>query len=490
MTKLTSGNLLAGLCVAASMPPWGWWPLAFIGIAAYGSFQIRGAIRQQSLTHRQRALASFIFGLGWFLPSIAWMWFMTAPGYIVAVLFFAGLHAVAAWWSSTYMSKTERSHATGLALSHTLVETLRLSFPFGGVPLATLAISQARSPLVILAPLGGVILITYFMFRLCISPGRLRALSVVVVLMLVALAWNPTSSTGESLRIALVQGGGEQGTRAVNTNPRVVFERHLEATQTITTGSVDLVIWPENVIDVFNFEQSKERAEVAQQSRRLGVPISVGITEDVEQGEVDGFLNAQVVVQPDGSVTDRVDKVRRVPFGEYMPLRSLLSTLGAPTNLVPRNAIEGTGPAVLNVGTNNAAVVISWEVFFGGRANEGVAYGGEFIMNPTNGSSYTWTILQTQQVASSLLRAREQGRWVTQVSPTGFSAFITPTGQVIDRTKVSEQRVITAKVPMRNGRTLYSLLGNAPFVIALIFAWGFASAPRVRRRRTKVATDQ
>jgi len=250
------------------------------------------------------------------------------------------------------------------------------------------------------------------------------------------------------------------------------------------------VIWPENVIDVYNFEQSREKQEVAQQAQRLGVPISVGITEDVEQGDVDGFLNAQVVVQANGDITDRVDKVRRVPFGEYMPLRGFLSALGAPTNLVPRNAIEGTGPAVLNVGEHKAAVVISWEVFFGGRANEGVVHGGEFIMNPTNGSSYTWTILQTQQVASSLVRAREQGRWVAQVSPTGFSAFITHTGRVIDRTKVSEQRVIATEVPMRTGRTLYSRLGNAPFVIALLLAWGVASAPSIRRQRSKPATDQ
>lgn len=485
MTPLLFRNLAAGLCVAVSMPPWGWWPLAFIGIAIYGATQLRAGV-----SHKQRALMAFTFGVGWFLPSIAWMWFMTAPGYIVAVAFFAGLHALAAWWSSSYLAKNPRSHAAGLALSHTLVETLRLSFPFGGVPLATLAISQARSPMVWLASLGGVILITYMMFRVCFAPGRLRAFGALLVLFLIALVWNPTSQTGESLRIALVQGGGEQGTRAVNTDPRIVFERHLNATQTIETGTVDMVIWPENVIDVANFDDSRERMEVAQEAKRLGAPISVGITEDVEQGNVDGFLNAQVVVEENGDVSDRVDKVRRVPFGEYMPLRGFLSALGAPTDLVPRNAIEGEGPAVLDIAGTKAGVVISWEVFFGGRANEGMVHGGEFIMNPTNGSSYTWTILQTQQVASSILRAREQARWVAQVSPTGFSAFITPTGRVIDRTDVSEQKVIVAEVPMRDGRTLYSRLGNAPFVIVLFLAWAALSAPALRRPRSKVTTDQ
>ena len=482
MIKTILRGVVAGGCIALAMPPWGWWPLALIGIAFYGHSQIRTA-----LTPKQRTAHALSFGIGWFAPAMAWMWFLTAPGYIVAILFFAVLHATAAWWSATYMAHSPESHARGLALSHTLVETLRLSFPFGGVPLSTLAISQTRSPFVLLASLGGVILICYFVFRLSLSPKRLPTVAAFAVLALVSIVWDPTSSTGEKLQIALVQGGGEQGTRAVNTDPRIVFERHLQATQQIEEGTVDLVIWPENVIDVANFEDSIERVEVAQEAARLQVPISVGITEDIEQGDVDGFLNAQVVVEPNGDVSDRVDKVRRVPFGEYMPLRGLLSAMGAPTDLVPRNAIAGDGPAVLNVANTKAAVVISWEVFFGGRANEGVESGGQFIMNPTNGSSYTWTILQTQQVASSRLRAREQGRWVAQVSPTGFTAFVSPDGQVINRTKVSEQAVITYNVPLRDGRTAYSRLGDAPFIIALLLAWGAYSRRGLRRTRT---TDQ
>ena len=68
------------------------------------------------------------------------------------------------------------------------------------------------------------------------------------------------------------------------------------------------------------------------------------------------------------------------------------------------------------------AVVISWEVFFGGRARDGVKHGGQVLLNPTNGASYTGTIVQTQQVASSRLRAIETGRWVVQAAPTGLLA--------------------------------------------------------------------
>ncbi len=211
--------------------------------------------------------------------------------------------------------------------------------------------------------------------------------------------------------------------------------------------------------------------------------ISVGITEDAGS---QAFTNAQVVVMPDGAITSRYDKKRRVPFGEFMPMRSLLETLGAPTDLVPRDAVAGKDPAILDLGMTRAAVVISWEVFFGGRANEGVARDASFIMNPTNGSSYTWTVLQTQQIASSRLRAMEQDRWVAQVSPTGFSAFISPTGKVLHRTKVSEQKVIIQSIDLRDGRTLYSRLSNSPYILLLIFMLAWVWRRTTRKESSRV----
>ena len=105
---------------------------------------------------------------------------------------------------------------------------------------------------------------------------------------------------------------------------RVVTARHLEATRTIEPDeSLDLVLWPENVIDTADFATSEQYQAVAGEARRLGVPFAVGVTEDVP-GEPDRFTNAQVVVTPDGEITSRYDKVRRVPFGEYVPLRGFL----------------------------------------------------------------------------------------------------------------------------------------------------------------------
>jgi apolipoprotein N-acyltransferase len=178
----------------------------------------------------------------------------------------------------------------------------------------------------------------------------------------------------------------------------------------------------------------------------------------------DAFLNAQVTVLPDGSVASRYEKVRRVPYGEYIPLRGLLKSLGAPVDQVPRDAEAGVGPAYLDTPVGRVAVVISWEVFFGGRARDGTSQGGQLLINPTNGSSYTGSILQSQQVASSRLRALETGRWVVQVSPTGFSAFVSPIGEVFQRTGQTERAVRRQTVELRQGRTLYNRIGDIPWV--------------------------
>ena len=482
--------LIAGLLVASSMPPWGWWPLAFVGLAMFTSLELTAS------SARQRFTTGFVFGLGWFFPALAWMWFLTAPGYIVGVAMYASLHGLA---SLVVVRKdNNRSFLFLSPVAHMLIEVLRMCVPFGGVPLATLGIAQVGGPIHRVASIGGVILLSWLTWQVgALLAKRPRDFSVdrqhrrllwsLCLLVLVGSYFAPRgSNTGRDFHVVAVQGGGPQGTRAINTDPRDVVDRHLAATSTIINDSadpIDLVVWPENVIDVVDFESSVEAQEIGLEAARIDAPFAVGITEDLNR---EHFTNAQVIVTNEAEVVDRYDKVRRVPFGEYMPMRSFLKSLGAPVDQVPRDALAGTGRAILDVptsmGSERIGVVISWEVFFGGRAREGVKDGAGFIINPTNGSSYTWTVLQSQQVASSKLRAIETGRWVVQVSPTGFSAFIDPEGHVHERTGVSEQKVIATQVDIRSGKTMYVTLGDKPWValIALVFLVGILNRSKLR----------
>jgi len=493
-------SAIGGTLVAFSLPPWGLWPLAFVGVVVFEAAQ--GA----NPTRRQAALRGFAFGLPWMAIGMSWMWFLTVPGYIAVAIAFAGLHAAAAAIAPRGPWRT-----VGRPAAHTLVETIRLGFPFGGVPLATMGISQAGGPLLGVARIGGVVLLTWIVFQVgCAlagpSPavpkmmpsgivGRERAaraksskgqphgvmaiVAIVLVIVLAAIAPKGHELDAAPLTIAAVQGGGEQGTSALDVPSQQVTDALLEATATIQpSADLDLVVWPENGIDVNNesFEGSTQHAAVAAEAARLGVPFSVGVTEDSEfsrHPSKGAFVNAQVVVAPNGDIVSRYEKVRIVPFGEYVPLRGLFEALGAPLDEVPNDAVSGRDPAVnvLPDGTR-LGVMISWEVFFGGRGRAATTASGtgdtSILLNPTNGASYTGTVLQSQQIASSKLRAVENGRWVVQVSPTGFSAFIDDHGKVYQRTNVSEQKVITMDVPMRGGRTWYTRFGNWPWVILLV----------------------
>jgi len=478
-----------GFLVALALPPWGWWPLAFAGIVAFevalGPDPGRAA----------RWWRGALFGFAWLGMGTGWMWQLTVPGYLVACVIFSAFHGLAA-----LAAPRGRWRVIGRPAAHALVEAVRFSFPFGGVPLASLGISQAGGPLLAIARVGGVVLITWVVLQLGFALGALvesvprrrpdwqafGGIAAVVVVALLAAVAPRGHATGGTYDIAAVQGGGEQGTSAIEVPSALVTQRHVDTTATIGADpSLDMVLWPENVIDTPRFDGSDEYREVAAQAARLGVPLVVGITDDAPD-QADRFRNAQVVVTPDGAVTGRYDKVRRVPFGEYVPLRDLLEALGAPVDRIADDAIAGVGPAVLDLpdGTR-LGVVISWEVFFGGRARDGIVHGAELIVNPTNGASYTGTILQTQQVASSRLRAVETGRWLVQAAPTGFSAFVTPAGDVVDRTAVSEQAVIRHTVELRTGRTWYVTLGDRPWivllVVVLVASWAMARVERSRR---------
>ena len=474
--------VIGGLLVAMSMPPWGWWPLAFVGVMLF-ELSLRA-----TPSIGRRAAHGFVFALPWMLIGMGWMWFLTVPGYLAASAVFAGLHALAAVVAPVGPWRT-----IGRPAAHTLAEVVRMTVPFGGVPLATLGISQAGGPLLGVARVGGVILITWIVFQIGFAlagpapavpqvaarrrPGArgqphgvVALAAIVVVCIAAAFAPEGHDTDAEPMTIAAVQGGGEQGTSALDVPSRLVTRAHLEATATIeASDELDLVVWPENGIDVDGepFEGSDVHRAVTAEAARLDVPISVGVTEDSEFSTYPSegaFVNAQVTVSPDGEVSGRFEKVRTVPFGEYVPWRGFFEAIGAPLDRIRSDAVAGRDPAVVELPDGTpVGVMISWEVFFGDRGRD--AAGGAFLLNPTNGASYTGTILQTQQVASSKLRATETGRWVVQVSPTGFSAFVSPAGEVFQRTDVSERAVLTMDVPLRAGSTWYTSLGDWPWIV-------------------------
>ncbi len=463
-----------GVLLAAALPPWGWWPLAFAGIVCLDRLiadQPRGA----------RFRRGWLVGLGLYIPSLAWMTDLTPPGYLIATVAYGALLGLA----TTVVPSTAPGRWLALPGAIALTELLRWSWPFGGVPLSSLAVGQVAGPLAPVLRLGGALLLVELTVIVGVALAAAlsrRWLAAGVGAAIVAVAVGgavlvPRADDVDELRVALVQGGGRQGTRASETDESEVFDRHMAASEQVETP-VDLVVWPEDVVDVDTLAGSDEDEELAALARRLDATLVVGIVED---SGPEHFLNASVAYGPDGEIVDRYDKVHRVPFGEYVPLKWLIERFGG-DDLTSRDAIIGDHPARLDTPAGPLSVVISWEVFFGDRAREGVQDGAQVVLNPTNGSSFTGTMVQTQQVASSRMRAIESDRWMTQVAPTGFTAVIDPDGKVHQRTAVSEQAVLHATVAMRDGTTPYTRLGLAPAlavaVASLALGWLVARSRR------------
>lgn len=479
------GGIAAGLLIAGSLPPWGFWPLAFVGL-----FVVDRLLAGASWTGRLGR--GFTVGVALFAPTVLWISQLTGPGYVLSVLIFAlitGLFFI--------LVPPGAGRRPALVGAWMLAEGLRMAWPFGGVPLSLLAVGQVAGPLAGIARVGGVLGIGLATVAVAVGlsaaldrslPTAKRAVTggvaigSALVLLVVSVLAPHGHETGKALDIAFVQGGGAQGTRAINTNRRKVFLRHYDASARVPKG-LDLVLWPEDVVDTDGLVQrSREGRELQSLARRLRAPLVVGTVEGVSDT---AFRNSSQVLDADGVWGDRYVKVQRVPFGEWVPFRSIIEHF-APDTLAQRDATVSHQSGLIHTPHAEVAVVISWEVFFGHRARSGVRAGGQLLYNPTNGSTYTGTFVQTQQVASSRLRAIETGRWEVQVAPTGFSAFVSPEGKVHQRTATKETAVrVRRGVPLRTGRTWYVDWGDLPgrLASALLIAIGWAIAVAAGRRR-------
>jgi apolipoprotein N-acyltransferase len=175
------------------------------------------------------------------------------------------------------------------------------------------------------------------------------------------------------------------------------------------------------------------------------------------------------------------DKVHRVPFGEYVPARSLFERL-ADLSAVPRDATVGTGPPVLTLPGGTMGVVISYEVFFPDRARAAIRAGGRVLLVPTNAASYRDAQIPAQEVAVARLRALETGRWVVQAAPTGYSAVIDHRGRVRMQGGLGNAEVLQTRIEQREGHTLFVTLGQWPWVLAAGLALGLSKVERLRSR--------
>jgi apolipoprotein N-acyltransferase len=448
----------AGGLWALGASPREWWPLLPLGAALL-------TVALQGRTVRVRLLLGAAAGAVLYGSTLAWIGGFAVAGYL-AIATVETLMLAAA----TALVPTDRPGGRwALPAALVLLEAAQVRFPFDGFPLPALVHSQLGGPFAAAAPLGGSLLVTACsaaagvgLAALVLARRRTRLVAVAVAVVIAAVppavgAAIRTDPAG-SLDVAVVQGGGPRGLRAVFTDPQDTTDRQFAVAEQIL-GSPDLIVLPETVISVDGtIAGSAGDRRAAELARSTGASVVVGVVER----EGSGFRNAAVLWGPDGRILARYEKEHRVPFGEYIPARSLLEQVTDLTALVPLDAIPGKGTAVLDSPAGPLGVVISYEVLFADRVREAVAAGGRIVLVPTNAASYVTEDVPAIEVAGARMRALEFGRTVLQSAPTGYSVIVLPDGEVVEQSGLGEPALLTAPVPLRTGLTPYARNGDLP----------------------------
>jgi apolipoprotein N-acyltransferase len=142
-----------------------------------------------------------------------------------------------------------------------------------------------------------------------------------------------------------------------------------------------------------------------------------------------------------------------VPFGEYIPLRSVLAPHIPALDQIPSDMVRGTRPGLFDVGPARAGVLMCFEVAYDGLVRDLVDGGADLIVVPTNNATYTGTGQIEQQFAMSRLRAIETGRWVVVASTNGISGIVGPDGTVAARANERVQAVLEREIPLKTRLT-------------------------------------
>ena len=496
----------AGVVMALSLPPFGAWVVAFASAAVLWALCA-------TLGPGRRFLAGWLFGVGLFGVGLFWVTNFNVYGGVAVIL----LEALAPGLACL-VTPRGRGRVPALAGAMVLLEMARSSWPLGGLPLGGIALGQATGPLADAARLGGPRLLVGTVWlaggavgalavtgwrrldrrrRLRQEPRGWRELTgraappglvevrpvalagpvAAAVLALAGVAavgiWGSVAPDGgpatAHLRVAAVQGGGLRGLSHLQVDPATVLHAEVTATEDLLGGEArrgprpTLIVWPEDVVALDHpLRGSEEEATLSALARQAGATLLAGVTEPAGPGR---FRNEVVAFGPDGRLVAHFEKVHRVPFGEYVPLRGLVRHL-ADLSEVPQDAVPGTGDGVLRTPAAPLGAMVSYEVFFADRGRVATRNGATLLVVPTNTSSYSTAQVPTQEVAAARLQALSEGRDLVQSAPTGFSALVDHDGRVLERSDLGGRALVVGTLALRQGRTVYERVGDLP-VLAL-----------------------
>lgn len=487
-----------GLGLAAAFPAPDLGPLALVALVPL--LTLLGAARPRA---RHAAWLGYLAGLLFFGLHMSWVaqlgadraagrlaWAaLTLLEATSLAVFFAAAAAGGPWQTRWKPGRALR--VAGLAGLWVGLELLRAHVPFGGNAWGLLGVTQHDGgPLLGLARVIGVyglsavlvainLTLTMTLLALLARTGWRQATgwaAAALALMLVGLAApGLPPARGAPVTLAVVQGNATFTADNRGQTNQAVFGRHVTATHRLADQPTppDLVVWGEGAADDDPLTHAGRHSAIRAASQAAGAPVLLGATTEL----ADGRYHTEALLfgprgrdrprsdtdagQPGGwGLLDRYVKRRLLPFGEFIPLSGLLRTLVPATNQLPYDKVPGTQLEPMRLNGVPFGTIICYESAYPEDARALTADGAAFIVLITNNASFGRSWLAVQHLASTQLRAVEQGRPMVHAAISGISGVVGADGQVRQTTGLYEEATIIAQLQPRTGLTPYARLGH------------------------------
>lgn len=487
--------LLAGALPALAFPAPSLWWLAYVALVPW-LLLIRSAD-----TGRRAALDGWLGGTGFVLAVHHWL----MPSLHVFILVLAALLGLLwAPWGLLVSRLLGGASSAGRSVAAVavvpsgwlMIELVRSWEGLGG-PWGLLGASQWEfAPALRTASVGGVWLVSLLVVAVNTAVAQLvgtaaERTAALVSLVVCALGvgviwtWAPRPESAGTTRVAVVQPGVIEGPGSIERR----FARSEELTRTLADRGVDLVVWGESSVGVDLTRSPGTSARLTALSRQVGADVLVNMDARRTDGpDRTGIFKSAVLVGPDGPTGDRYDKMRLVPFGEYVPARALLGWATSVGKAAGEDRLRGEAPVVMDLsagGGPRIGPLVCFETAFPDMSRHLVRDGAQVLVAQSSTSTFQHSWAPAQHASLGALRAAESGRPMVHATLTGVSAVYGPEGERVG-TPLGTDASGTAvyDVPLARGTTLYVRLGAWPVYGALAVLAGFLAAAGAGALRT------
>lgn len=477
----------AGAALSLSLPPA---DLGWVGFLA--------PIPLLALLRGARPLRGFLlglaFGLAYFGLVLYWILLFGELAWtslvLVSALFLGSFGALAPLlWRERHLVAS----VLGLAGLWTVLEFVRGHWPLGGFAWGQLGSTQTgNAALLRLASVGGVWAISFVVLAvaglllLALERARRRlthalAMGALAVALVHAPALVPLAGpNGRVIDVAAIQVDVRRARGLPPADEDLAVARmNAELYSTLAGAPPDLGVWGEGALDPAATADPATMAAVRGAIAEVGAPTLVGaVVEDPNGSEHTSAL----LYDGAGRYLGRYDKVKLVPFGEYVPWRSRLDWIGA-LSQIPVDRVPGERVSPLRApGLPPFGTPICYENSFPEIPRQMVREGAAFLVLTTNNASYEETAASRQHLVMSRLRAVETGRFLVHAAVSGISAIVDARGRVVASSGLFEPAVTRAPIRASSARTLYVRWGDWAVWVAGALALGALATPPGRRR--------